>query len=169
MIDGLFVTSLGYAAFGSGTNLTNISIPNSVSSIGDYAFTSCTSLRGVYFWGNAPELGSNVFSSDTNATVYYLPGTTGWGSTFGGCPTALWALPHPVILTATPNFGVQTNRFGFIISWATNVPVIVEASTSLANPAWSPMATNTLTNGSIYFGDPQWTNHPARFYRLCSP
>jgi len=26
-----------------------------------------------------------------------------------------------------------------------------------------------LTNGSIPFGDPQWTNYPARFYRIRSP
>jgi hypothetical protein len=31
-----------------------------------------------------------VFSHDNNATVYYLPGTTGWGTTYGGRPTALW-------------------------------------------------------------------------------
>ena len=31
------------------------------------------------------------------ATVYYLPGTTGWGSTFSGWPTAVW--PAPTILT----------------------------------------------------------------------
>jgi hypothetical protein len=27
-----------------------------------------------------------VFCNDTNATVYYLPGTNGWSSPFGGCP-----------------------------------------------------------------------------------
>jgi len=47
--------------------------------------------------------------------------------------------------------------------------VVVEASTSLANPAWLPLSTNTVTVGSAYFGDPNWTNHPARFYRLRSP
>jgi hypothetical protein len=64
---------------------------------------------------------------------------------------------------------VQSNDFGFIVSWATNLPVVVEASTSLANPTWSPVATNTLTSGSAYFTDPQWTNYPAHFYRLRSP
>jgi hypothetical protein len=64
---------------------------------------------------------------------------------------------------------VQTNGFGFIISWATNISVVVEACTNLANPTWSPLATNTLSGGSAYFSDPQWTNYPARFYRLRSP
>ena len=110
-----------------------------------------------------------MFDGANNATVYYLPGTTGWGTTFGGRPTALWLLPNPLILTNGPSFGVQTNGFGFIISWATNIPVVVEACTNLANPAWSPVGTNTLTDGSSYFSDPQWTNYPARFYRLRSP
>jgi hypothetical protein len=64
---------------------------------------------------------------------------------------------------------VQTNQFGFIVSWATNVPVVVEASTTLANATWSPLQTCTLTNGSAYFSDPQWTDFPARFYRIRSP
>ena len=99
--------------------------------------------------------------------MYYLPGTTGWGPTFGGRPTALWVLPNPLILASS--VGVQTNAFGFIISWATNIAVVVEACTNLANPAWSPVGTNTLTGGWSYFSDPDWTNHPTRFYRLRSP
>jgi hypothetical protein len=107
-----------------------------------------------------------VFGGTDAATVYYLPGTVGWGGTFGGRPTALWVLPYPLILNNGPGFGVQTNGFGFIISWATNISVVVEACTNLAHPVWSPVRTNTLTGGSSYFSDPQWTNHPARFYRL---
>jgi len=32
--------------------------------------------------------------------------------------------------------------------------------------SWPPLATNTLTSGSCYFSDPQWTNYPGRYYRL---
>ena len=164
------VTSIGNGAFSSCTSLTSVTIGNSVTSIGDYAFYNCTSLTRVYFQGNAPSLcGFCVFCNDTNAAVYYLPGTTGWGATFGGLPTALWFLPNPLILNFGPGFGVQSNRFGFIISWATNNPVVVEACTNLGHPVWSPVATNTLTGGASYFSDPQWTNYPARFYRLRSP
>jgi hypothetical protein len=31
-----------------------------------------------------------VFLGANKATVYYLPGTTGWGKEFGGRPTAVW-------------------------------------------------------------------------------
>jgi len=44
--------------------------------------------------------------------------------------------------------------------------VVVEASTHLANPIWSPVQTNNLTGGAFYFADPQWTNHSKRFYRI---
>ena len=36
-------------------------------------------------------------------------------------------------------------------------------------PVWQPVQTNTLTSGSPYFSDPQWTNYPGCFYRLRSP
>ena len=62
--------------------------------------------------------------------------------------------------------GVRTNQFGFDITGTSNIVVVVEANTNLTNPTWSPLRTNTLTDGSSYFSDPQWTNHPSRFYRL---
>jgi len=63
---------------------------------------------------------------------------------------------------------VQSNQFGFTISWATNVPVVVEACTNLSNPAWIPVNTNTLISGTSSFSDPQTANLPGRFYRLRS-
>jgi hypothetical protein len=110
-----------------------------------------------------------VFISDIQGTVYYLPGTTGWGSTFGGLPTALWTLPYPVILNGRPGLGVQGSGFGFTISWATNIPVVVEASIDLAHPAWTRVATNTLSGGLSYFSDAQWRKYPRRFYRATAP
>jgi Fe-S cluster assembly iron-binding protein IscA len=162
------VTSIGYWAFDYCTNLIGVTIPDSVTSIRGAAFEYCTRLTGVYFKGNAPSADSSVFSGDSKAMVYYLPGFTGWTSTFGGIPTALWFLPNPLIVNNGPSFGVLTNRFGFIISWATNTSVVVEGCTNLAKPVWSPLQANTLSGGSSYFSDPQWTNYRSRFYRLRS-
>jgi hypothetical protein len=135
------------------------------------AFNSCAKLTGVYFHGNTPSVGSGVFGVDDNATVYYLPGTTNWGTTFGGRPTVLW---NPQAQTSDASFGVRTNRFGFNIIGSSNLVIVVTACTNLAKPTWIPVGTNTLntfigTNGSSYFSDPQWMNYPARFYRLRSP
>jgi hypothetical protein len=95
-----------------------------------------------------------------------LPGTTGWGATFAGRPTALW---KPQIQSIIGSFDAESNHFGFNITWASGRTVVVEASSNLGNPTWSPISTNTLTSGSIYFSDPRWTNHQTRFYRIRSP
>lgn len=108
-----------------------------------------------------------MFTGAKNVTIYYMPGMTGWGTTFGDRPTAPWVRPNPVILSGI--LSTQTNQFGFTISWATNLSVVVEATPTLTNPTWSPVATNTLTSGTAYFSDPQWESSPARFYRIRSP
>jgi hypothetical protein len=161
------VTSIGNDAFFN-CNVTSVTVPSSVTSLGENALSFCFYLTAAYFQGNAPGGDSSVFSDDP-ATAYYLPGNTGWGSTFCGIPTAPWTLPYPLALTGNSSFGIQNNQFSFTISWATNLVVVVEACTNFANPVWQPVATNTLTGGTSYFSDSQWTNYPGRYYRLRSP
>jgi len=153
------VTSIGVEAFEGCTNLTSVTIGNSVTSIGDYAFSYCYSLTSVYFKGNAPTLGGDVFYNDNNATIYYLPGTTGWTNPWGGRPTVCW---NPT----AQNMGAASGAFGFNITGSSNLVIVVEACTDLANPVWVPVSTNTLTGGVSFFSDPAWTNYPARFYRF---
>jgi hypothetical protein len=137
--------------------------------IGTFAFAWCDDLEEIYFQGDAPTVGSFVFYDNNTfktLNVYFLPGTTGWSTTLGGRPTFPWFLPNPLILNNNLSFGVQSNLFGFTISWATNIPVVVEASISLSVPMWQPIKTNTLTSGAAYFTDPKWMSYPRRFYRL---
>jgi len=75
--------------------------------------------------------------------------------------------PWAAIVTRDGGFGVVSNGFGFNIGGSGTQAVVVEASTNLSQ--WSPVFTNAFTNGSFYFSDSQWTNAPARFYRLRSP
>ena len=167
---GKGVISIGQQAFEGCTGLTSIAIPNSVTTIGNLAFYGCSSLGGVYFLGDAPRPGgnsvfSNVFGGSSHPTLYHLPGTTGWDSV-GLRSTAFWLLPNPIILTGEPDFGRQANGFNFRISWATNVPVVVEATTDLAQTVWAPVSTLTLTEGMAYYTDSEWSEYAARLYRV---
>jgi hypothetical protein len=120
----------------------------------------------VFFMGDAPPGGFYAFYSGVNPTLYYLPGTYGWDQWFVGPPAVLW---NPQMQTSGASFGVRTNRFGFTIAGTPNIPMVVEACTSLAQPAWVPLQSCTLTNGSLYFSDPQWATYPGRLYRIRSP
>jgi hypothetical protein len=170
---GNSVTRIGQSAFWDCLDLTSVIIPKSVISIGEGAFGLCTSLGAAYFQGNAPVLDSGFVKTfggyGYGTIIYYLPGTTGWTPLYGGFRTALWFQPTPLILGSGYGSGATTNGFGFTISWATNLSVVVEACTDLANPFWTPVTTNALVNGTNYFSDPDWTNYPSHFYRLRSP
>jgi hypothetical protein len=102
----------------------------------------------------------------TTSTVYYLPGTTGWDTYFAGRPTRLW---NPLMQTSGSGFGVGPAGFGFNITGTADIPIVVEACASLANANWVPLQSLNLTNGAFYFSDPNWTNYPARNYRIRSP
>jgi hypothetical protein len=160
------VTSINFEVFGYCSGLASITIPNSVTSIGNWAFFECGNLARVYFMGNAPTLGSSVFYNILQTTVYYMPGTTNWSSTFGGCAALLW---NPHAQTGDSSFGVQGNRFGFNITGTTNIPIAVAACGDLANATWTSLQTCTLTNGLIYFSDPTWTGYSRRFYSIRRP
>ena len=161
------VKDIGAYAFASCFRLETVNVGVGVTNIGDAAFSWCASLQAIYFPGNAPTFNWEDLSTDSGVTVYYLPGTVGWDGFYDiyGIPIAPWFLPNPVVLAGSAGFDVQANSFGFVLSWATNESVVVEACTNLANPVWEPLSTNALTDGSSSFEDPQWTNFPTRFYR----
>jgi hypothetical protein len=160
------VATIGSFAFAGCVSLSNVTIPDNVTSIAHRAFWSCTALTSVYFGGIPPTADPTAFSDDL-FVLYYVPGTPGWSSisTFAGEAeaTAFWL---PLVLTGDASFGVQSNRFGFNISWASGQTVVVEAATSLSNPVWLAVSTNKVVGGAAYFSDPQSANLPAQFYRL---
>jgi hypothetical protein len=172
------VASIGESAFYECSSLISITIPKSVTTIGITAFGFCSSLTSVYFQGDVPACRAYPFNDDYNATIYYLPGTSGWSSPLPwwwdwssnywpyNPPAFLW---NPQAQTGDASFGVRTNQFGFNITGPNDLNIVVEACTDISNPVWQPVQTITLTGGSSYFSDPQWTNYPNRFYRLRSP
>ena len=103
------LTNIGPYAFEYCSALANVTIPNNVTTIGTNAFFFCgltkatigtgvtsigyeafygCNLTGMYFLGNAPSVG--LFAVFSSTFVYRILGTSGWGSYFGGVPTAFW-------------------------------------------------------------------------------
>jgi hypothetical protein len=166
------VTNIGSNAFDTCTSLTSATIAGGVLSLGEEAFARCSKLTSVYFQCNSPTADWSVFNDAGLApgdpvTSYYLPGTTGWGgfSANTGHPAALW---NPLIQTGDGSFGVQNGQFGFNITGTTNIPIVVEASTSLAGSVWTPLQSLTLTNGTYYFSEPFQPGSSGRYYRIGS-
>ena len=145
---GTSVKNIGTLAFRFCSSLTTVIIPASVTNIGSQAFYHCgTNLGAVFFLGNALPDSGDAFLGDSKVIVYYLPGSTGWGLTYGSALTMLWN-PH-----AQSRF-VAGGQFGFNIAGPTNATIVVVACTNLSNPIWLPVSTNILTGGTSPFGDP---------------
>ena len=88
----------------------DFTVPSSVTNIGNYAFQNCLNLRGLFFQSNAPVLGISVFLGVNDATIYYLPGTSGWGATLGGLPAMILPISYSIkdgSVTITVNSGAS--------------------------------------------------------------
>jgi hypothetical protein len=160
------VTTIKYRTFGNcENNLTSVTIGNGVTNIESYAFKANYHLTEIYFTGNAPILDGSQQAS-TEATIYYLPGTSGWGESYGGYHAALW---NPLIVVTDEDFGVQTTGFNFNISESASGLVVVKGCTNLAAGIWEPIQTNSMGGGIVNFSDSKWTDNPSFFYKLTMP
>ena len=134
-----------------------------VTSLQPAAFSGCTSLTEVYFQSNAPIIAAlgpfddTAFNADNAATIYYLAGTTGWTNTYDGVPAVLW---NPLIQTGNGNFGVRNNQFGFDITGTPAIPIVVEASTNLANPVLDPADERDPHQRPVPFQRTRAAQHP---------
>ncbi|VGO21120.1 leucine-rich repeat domain-containing protein [Pontiella sulfatireligans] len=161
------VVSVGSAAFLACSNVESVTIPDSVTHINESAFADCINLLGLYFQGNAPSIDSpQTYLYPARYIAYYLAVSTGWSTTFGVRPTVLW---NPVIQTDDGSFGPRPSGFGFNIAESESGLVVVEACTNLTGGTWMPVETNTMARSSVYFSDPDYTNHAGRYYRLSMP
>ena len=159
------VAAIGNNAFEDCADLYTVTIPPSVTSIGSYAFSGCTDLQSIYCQGNAPSFSFDVFDNvSPAAAVYYLPGTTGWTSTFASLPTKIQNAPPQISAIA-----IQNKLFSFTCTSSSNQVAIVQACTNLANPTWVPVQTNILTGASFNFTDSQSQDYSQRFYRVSIP
>jgi BspA type Leucine rich repeat region (6 copies) len=140
------VTNIGSVAFYDCTGLTSVTLGTGVSNIDYQAFGYCQNLTAAYFHGDAPFDNGNAFNSDP-AIVYRLPGTAGWGATFGGAPVKLLTprltigqLGTDVIVTWPTNFGSFTlesaKSLVAPVTWETNssAPVLLNGVNTVTSP-----------------------------------
>ncbi|HEY3762500.1 MAG TPA: leucine-rich repeat domain-containing protein [Verrucomicrobiae bacterium] len=123
VVIGYSVTSIGGSAFYFDNNLTSIVLPSSLTSVGNSAFEWCSDLTSAYFLGNAPANDGSAFLNSPNVTVYYVPGTSGWGSTYANVPTAEGTTPASDFLCTTNNGLITIVRYT-----GTNLVVIIPGS-----------------------------------------
>ena len=107
---GLTVTSIGKAAFGKNTTVTEIVIPDTVTEIGDEALKDCKNLEKVYLPTSLTKLGSYVFPGSENLTLYYA-GTKAQLDTLLA-NSAGWAVPY--------------QKYNFVLGDGTKYPYSLE-------------------------------------------
>ena len=113
-INGKKVTSIGDAAFGGIwdddeqkyiSDITSVTIPNSVTSIGDYAFSYCTSLASITIGNSVTSIEDRAFENCTSLTNITIPNSvTNIGDdAFSGC-TSLTSITIPNSVTSIGDY-----------------------------------------------------------------
>lgn len=107
-LGGYPVTAIGISAFRGCTELTGVTIPQSVTAIADYAFYGCTGLTEVSIPDTVASLGDSVFRGCTGlSSVTVGKGITGiGGSVFSGC-TGLTELVIPDHITSLGSYAFR--------------------------------------------------------------
>jgi len=129
------VKTIGYFSFEGCTKITKVTVPASVNNIESCAFDGCSSCRSFYFLGNAPSA-SNLGGGIT-ATAYYIRGTSGWGATLGGVPTATTPTAPTSLFATTSNVIVRPVGNAFSPVGNAFSPVGNAFSTGRVELSWS--------------------------------
>ena len=154
------VTRIGLWAFRRCTSLTSVTIPDSVISIYNGAFEGCTSLKRITFGGDAPKLyGANVFSKvSDNAKVFINPDAIGFGETFGGLPVIIDGKLE------INTFSQSASPFSLSFESKSGSTYIIEASHDLKK--WGGIGEAQGTGSSVKFTDWREALFQKQYYRL---
>lgn len=99
------VTSIGDMAFYGRSNLTSVTIPESVTSIGELAFSGCSGLTSVTIPENVTSIGQSVFRNCSGLTSVTVPGSVekvAFGA-FWGCSSLTSVTMQPGVTSIGDN------------------------------------------------------------------
>ncbi|MGM9554591.1 MAG: leucine-rich repeat domain-containing protein [Faecousia sp.] len=104
-INGVAVIGIGDGAFAGCTDLTSVTLPESVTSIANSAFEGCTGLTSMTLPEGVTSIGNYAFSGCTGLTSVTLPeGVTSIGNyAFSGC-TGLTSVTIPESVTSIGDY-----------------------------------------------------------------
>ena len=142
------VTSIGDWAFYDCSSLTTVTIPNSVTSIGDWAFNGCSGLTSVTIGNSVTSIGSRAFAYCKNLTdVYCLAENVPSAKTdaFLGSYIEFAKLHVPAAFVKKYQAAAPWNSFGLIVT-------LTDEETP-DNPATQKCATPTIeiVDGKLTF------------------
>ena len=77
-IDGIKIISIGDSAFSGCSELTNITIPNSITTIGKYAFYNCSGLTSITIPDSVTSIGYQAFDGCSGLQGVYITYLAKW-------------------------------------------------------------------------------------------
>ena len=147
------VRSIGESAFSGCSNLSSITIPNSVKSIGSLAFSGCSNLSSITIPNSVKSIGSLAFSGCSKLASITIPNSvTNIGeSVFSGC-SKLASITIPNSVTNIGNYAFS----GCSNLSSITIPNSVKSIGFLAFRGCSKLASITIPNsvksiGSLAF------------------